>query len=458
MDYESIKGLAKEEGLRITDLLALAPQNDPFYTGAPATLEAAQWFADLWRELGFMGKTGVHLRRVHYQLVSQESAIKPNGLPYENTENDWGYLSNASKYARGLGLVDPMAFVDRRNPAPHVFAGGYDGAQEPGFSVDPPEWTLPRIAAELAGEIDLSIPEPYLSGYDYYASNQPYHLELWIEKSTMDDVLLPLGRDLGLNVVTSLGFQSITSTIGLLQRIAEAGKPARIFYISDFDPAGDGMPTAVARQLEYWLKDYAAGADVALTPLALTREQVTEYRLPRIPVKDTDKRKSGFEDRYGEGAVELDALEALHPGALRGIVRAAVSPYRDARLQNRLWNARMEAEDKLDAAWQAATESPRAELDEITEEAREILAGFEDRLQELRDELDEKLAPLRKRLGGLRQVIIDAGENLDVDLPDRPDPKTEKQDESEWLYSSGRDYLAQMAMYKARKNGGALQA
>ena len=35
LNYALIKDLAKENGLRVTDLLALAPKNDPFYTGTP---------------------------------------------------------------------------------------------------------------------------------------------------------------------------------------------------------------------------------------------------------------------------------------------------------------------------------------------------------------------------------------------------------------------------------------
>jgi hypothetical protein len=120
--YEDIKRIAKDSKLKVTDLLALAPQNDPFYAGSAAGVEAAEWFADLWRQFGYTG--GVHLRRVHYQLVSQKGATKPNGLPYENTENDWTYLCNAGKYARYLRLIDPLAFVDRRNPEPHVFTAG----------------------------------------------------------------------------------------------------------------------------------------------------------------------------------------------------------------------------------------------------------------------------------------------------------------------------------------------
>ena len=52
-----------------------------------------------------------------------------------------------------------------------------------------------------------------LDGYMYAPSDQPYLVEIWIEKSTMDDVLLPLCEELHINLVTSAGFQSITSAV-----------------------------------------------------------------------------------------------------------------------------------------------------------------------------------------------------------------------------------------------------
>ena len=45
--YDYIKALAKELHKPITDLIALAPANDPFYTGTPRDLSLGQWFADL---------------------------------------------------------------------------------------------------------------------------------------------------------------------------------------------------------------------------------------------------------------------------------------------------------------------------------------------------------------------------------------------------------------------------
>jgi hypothetical protein len=77
------------------------------------------------------------------------------------------------------------------------------------------------------------------------------------------------------------------------------------------------MPVGIARQLEFWLQQYAPDANIKLQPLALTHAQVNDYRLPRIPIKESDKGKRGFEERYGEDAGELDALQALRPAPWR---------------------------------------------------------------------------------------------------------------------------------------------
>jgi hypothetical protein len=448
-DYEQIKTLAKERRQRITDLIVLAPQNDPFYCGQPAQRSAAEWFAELWQRFGY--RTGVHLRRVHYQLVSQHDATLPDGAAYENTENCWNRLCCASAAARYLGLVDPEAFEDHRNPDPHVFVSGRPWEEEPSWHIDEPVFVLPNV--QIALNIDLSLPRPSVSGYNYDIRHQPYQLELWVEKSTMEDVLLPLARELGMNVVTGLGFQSITSVIAFLHRAAGGGRPARILYISDFDPAGADMPPAVARQIEFWLHNYAPEADIALQPLVLTRSQVQEFQLPRIPVKDTDRRKANFEDRYGEGAVELDALEALHPGELAAIVRRAVAPYRDTGLVWRLDQARRDAEAEVTDIWDDAVAPYADELTAIEEELRSLVVSYKDQLRVIGSELHDKLAPYHGRLGELRQAINAVADDLEVELPDRPEPRAAAADEEGWLYRSSRDYLAQIAVYKARRNG-----
>jgi hypothetical protein len=118
--YEAIKALAQECRIRVADLLVLAEKNDPFYAGVPAQRAKAEWFAALWSRFRFT--TGVHLRRVHYRIVSSDvPERRHDGVPYENTETCWDYLSDAGKYARSLGLVSPDAFEDHRNPPPHIY-------------------------------------------------------------------------------------------------------------------------------------------------------------------------------------------------------------------------------------------------------------------------------------------------------------------------------------------------
>src|SRR5215469_5183408 len=49
--------------------------------------------------------------------------------------------------------------------------------------------------------------------------------------------------------------------------------------------------------------------------------------LPRTPIKETDRRAGRIEQRFGEGATELDALEAVHPGEFARIVTQEIERY-----------------------------------------------------------------------------------------------------------------------------------
>ena len=290
-------------------------------------------------------------------------------MPYENTTNDWNYLCMAGKYARHLGLIDPTAFVDRRNPEPHIFRPNDENIDENsgfcGWDFSFPAWQLPTIDVNLTGGLDWELPNIFPVGYEYSENLQPYHLEIWIEKSTMDDVLIPLCKRLSVNLVTSVGFMSITSVIELLERVCSSAKPCRIFYISDFDPAGNGMLTAVARQIEYYLESYAPGADIKLNPIVLTAEQVQKYRLPRIPIKESDRRKDNFEQVYGTGAVELDAMEALYPGKLAHIVIENIMQFRDKELFGKVSKAKQEAWDKLKISQKRTIKPYQKNLNEL---------------------------------------------------------------------------------------------
>jgi hypothetical protein len=143
INHEWIKAKAQELGCPVTDLLALASQNDPFYVGTASSRIQAEWFGDLWSRGGFTA--GVHLRRLHYWCVSQAGLRLPNGKPYVNTENCWQFLCVASKTARYLGLVPIADFADHKNPAPYVLAK-VQAEPNARFAIDTPELSDPYIS------------------------------------------------------------------------------------------------------------------------------------------------------------------------------------------------------------------------------------------------------------------------------------------------------------------------
>jgi hypothetical protein len=427
MDYDAIKALAKELGCKTTDLIALAPQNDPFYAGTPNDWTLGKWFAKLWERFGYA--RGVHLRRVHYQVISQDPPIEmPNSKPYENTEACWDLLSASAKAARYLRLVEPGAFVDRRNPEPHIYTAERQDA--PAIRIDGNLWS---DSLELP-----SFPELPSYAVTDYIGEQRYHLEIWCEKSTMNDVLLPFCERYGINLVTGVGEMSITATLDAVRRIAARSKPARLLYISDFDPAGQSMPVAIGRKIEYFVRSDALDVDIRLFPVVLTEAQCKLYHLPRTPIKETERRAARFEERYGAGATELDALEALHPGELASILRRIVRAYYDSSLSARVEDARYELQADLDRERQAI-------IDRYAGELAELEAGY----NALRAEFAERMQHYSDRITRLWRAISDEMDAASIDIDDYPIPEASAGDEfGDGLYNSDRDYLEQNEAFK----------
>jgi hypothetical protein len=426
MDYTTIKQLAKQLNCKVTDLIALAPQNDPFYVGTSGDWINGQWFASLWQHFGYT--TGVHTRRVHYHIISQKTVVRlPNGTPYENTESCWNFLVQASKLARYLELVDPAAFADRRNPDPAIFA--LPTEIEPIIEVWNDLWEAPTL------------PEfPDLPGYriEGYIGQQDYHIEIWCEKSTMNDILLPLCRRYGINLQTGLGEMSITATLALAQRLKALGKPSRIFYVSDFDPAGEDMPVSVSRKLERFIRSLSEELDVRLFQVALNAKQVHHFQLPRTPIKETERRRGAFEDRYGAGAVELDALEAVHPGELARMISYYIERYYDIHLPGDVQVAYDTLAADLENQRQAIIARHQDEIDRLRAE-----------YARLRAETEARITHCTAQMTALWQTIANELTAAMPDVYDYPIPQAEPAIElGEGLYNSERSYLEQLVVYK----------
>ena len=158
----------------------------------------------------------------------------------------------------------------------------------------------------------------------------------------------------------------------LMQRVIERaeGRPIRILYISDFDAGGLSMPVAVARKIEFIIRTEHHDIDLQVRSIVLTREQKEEYdRLPSIPLKDGDKRKARFEERFGEDyATELDALEAVYPGEFLKIVRREILRYYDIDLEDNIEAVATDVADELESINERVREEHAGDIETLRAE------------------------------------------------------------------------------------------
>lgn len=480
MNYETLKQLAKEtKGVNLPDLVALATQNDPFSCGSKGQHAKAEWFRDLYRAFGISDK--VHLRRIHYWAVSQPSGtiLKPNGKPYENTERDWEYLIAAAKYARYLGYVNIAKFEDKRNTSPYIRAYFYNPGNY-SYTDPTPAWELVNTDDAFAEHILPVLPEiedlpQYLptrpsfevSGYD--SIQQEFMIELWCEKSTMDDIIKPLCNRYDANYCTGQGELSISMVKDFLDRTVRSGRPARILYISDYDPAGLGMPVSIARKIEWFIANFEeySELEVKLEAIVMTADQVAQYNLPRKPVKETDMRKANWIKTQGAGAVELDALEALYPGKLREILKAKMLCYYDETLRDRAYDAKQELEDHLkdlrndvkdDNDYEYIEirdryDTMRAEYVQMQERFDELVAPFKQQIDAFSETLEGIVTDGETLWEGMAEMLEDRSSDEDyLDLEDFPIPEAKLNEENEaQLFDSEREYLDQLLSYKQHR-------
>ena len=153
--------------------------------------------------------------------------------------------------------------------------------------------------------------------------SQDVALEAWIEKDALSRVCHQVAFDYCVPVIVAKGFSSMSYKHEFRNRIernAAAGKQTIALYFGDLDPSGWEMLPAMLRtlQVEMGLGDQIRGQRCALLP-----EQVGQYDLPHSidAIKESDPRTPKYRQRFGDLAVELDALP---PPTLQSLVRAAI--------------------------------------------------------------------------------------------------------------------------------------
>ncbi len=229
------------------------------------------------------------LRQVYYRLVA--------GRLIANTRSNYNQLSSQLVKARESGDVDDNRFTDRSRRIDDV------SFNSPEHFIDICQYTLKQRYTRR------------------FWDSQPVYCEVWVEKDALSQVLAEAVYPFNTIVAPSRGYSSYSYLREAANRISQHcgnSRQAIILHFADHDPSGIDM----SRDLQARLTKYCeAWRLVIVRRIALSYDQVRQYNLIPNPVKDADRRSSGYVSQYGKQCWELDAIE---PNELITLCRMAV--------------------------------------------------------------------------------------------------------------------------------------
>lgn len=231
------------------------------------------------------------LRQCYYQLVAR-GIIENNQKVYKTTGN----LINDARLA---GLIDWNAIEDRTR---NLKGLGH--------------FSSPKDVIEAAA---------YSYRRDVWL-HQNYHVEVWVEKEALANVVGRVANELDVSYFCCRGYVSQSEMWSAAQRFKKYqtyGKTCVLIHLGDHDPSGIDM----SRDIQDRLEMFGVDSDrFIFRRIALNREQVDLYNPPPNPAKITDSRSSSYISEYGEESWELDALE---PKVLHDLITDNVTEFMD---------------------------------------------------------------------------------------------------------------------------------
>jgi hypothetical protein len=173
------------------------------------------------------------------------------------------------------------------------------------------------------------------------------YVEIWLEKEALAGVLYEETQKWDVPLMVTRGYPSLSYLHSAAITIAaqeEQGKTTHLYYFGDYDPSGLDIP----RKVEHDLREFAPDADLEFERVAVTLEQIEEFKLQTRPTKRTDSRARNF---TGE-SVEVDAIP---PASLREMVSDCITQHVDESAYQVLLQAeRSEREVLMSLAKKAA--------------------------------------------------------------------------------------------------------
>lgn len=147
---------------------------------------------------------------------------------------------------------------------------------------------------------------------------QSVSLYLGVEKNGIVEQLRSWFGAYGFPILALGGYSSQSYVADVIADVFNQDRPAVLIYAGDFDPSGEDID-----------RDFLARTQCfdRVVRVALTDEQVDDYRLPPQPGKETDTRAASFVARHGR-LVQVE-LDALPPDTLRSLYGEAIAEFFD---------------------------------------------------------------------------------------------------------------------------------
>ena len=154
--------------------------------------------------------------------------------------------------------------------------------------------------------------------------DQEFHLEVWVEKDALVDVVQKACDPMRVNYFSCRGYTSQTAVYWAAKRLAmrvATGKQPIIIHLGDHDPSGVDMSRDIADRFEMF-----TGRVLDIERIALNMDQIEEYEPPPNPAKETDSRYKRYARQYGADCWELDAMDVR---VIHQLISDSIERYRD---------------------------------------------------------------------------------------------------------------------------------
>jgi len=242
------------------------------------------------------------VRQVYYQLVSRQVI--------ENNRPQYQAVSNALVDARKDGTI-PWAWIEDRLRRPrHV-----------------PMWDDLNDFAE-------TVQRAYRRNV---WAEQPAYLEVWLEKDALSGIFEDVLEPYGVTLNVGRGYDGWDSIHNAAERYGD-GQRTTVLYFGDLDPSGEDMVRSLRKRLAFF------GCNPEIIKCALVFDDIGKYNLPPDFTKATDTRQAAFVKKYGDMAVELDALPV---DVLRARLVAEVEARMDIKALSRVQELEQEERGNL---------------------------------------------------------------------------------------------------------------